>query len=596
MASSPLPDMLRHLRALAGAEGGADESDAQLLRRFAAARDEAAFAALLRRHGPLVLGVCRQVLRDPHDAEDAFQATFLVLAKKAGSIREREALGSWLYRVAFNLATTARTSAARRRAREREAGTMAQAPPAGDAPAHDWQPLLHEEVNRLPEKYRVPVVFCYLQGSTHEEAARRLGWPVGTVKGRLARARDLLRDRLARRGLALSAAALTASLGRDAVAAPVPAGLLDATLRAATSFAAGRMPAGAVSALALALAQGALKTMTLTRLAVITLLLFLAGAAGTGGLLLASRVPGPDKPADPRPPRVVRSPVRAPQPRPESEGLKVVLSSDRPQYKPGEPVSLTLDLTNNGTKQFTYPHYKLEDLLGLTVTDPDGKAVKRILNPVEIGRAYIQVLVKPGEKVAVIQGLQGVNLPKAGTDRYLRHSYFPMDAPGRYRLRFQVGEALSNEIVVTVNPEKVGKPAEAKGLKVVVGSDRAEYRAGEPVSLTLTVTNNGKEAFSCMHHQLQLLEGLSVVGPDGKEVKPVGTRAQINFAQIAVTVPPGGTTTVKDGLRGINLVKPEEGTDIRQTYYPMDAPGEYRLRFRVGGATSNELRIKITPR
>jgi RNA polymerase sigma factor (sigma-70 family) len=193
MTGAPVAGVLQYIRALADPEGGG-ESDQELLRRFVARRDEGAFAALLGRHGPLVLGVCRQVLGGEQDAEDAFQAAFLVLARKADSVRRRGALPAWLYRVAVNIARTARSGAARRRALERQAARLSSAASTGASQPLDWQPL-HEEVGRLPAKYRSPVVLCYLAGRTHEEAARELGWPVGTVKGRLARARTLLRAR-----------------------------------------------------------------------------------------------------------------------------------------------------------------------------------------------------------------------------------------------------------------------------------------------------------------------------------------------------------------------------------------------------------------
>jgi hypothetical protein len=277
--------------------------------------------------------------------------------------------------------------------------------------------------------------------------------------------------------------------------------------------------------------------------------------------------------------------------------LKVILSSPRPQYQPGEPVSLTLALTNNGKQEFVYPRPKLRDLVGLTVTGPDGKAVKHVLNPVEISFAGTQVTVKPGETVTVEKGLQGVNLPKAGTAHYLRHTYYPMDTPGEYRLRFRVGKTVSNELRIVVAPAKEKRQAGAgKGLKVVLGSDRLQYRAGEPVSLTLTLTNNDKQSLFCMRPSLQVLDGLTVVSPGGKEVKPVSNRAQINFSQKAVTVPAGGSAIVKNELRDINLPKAALGGHIRPSYYPMDEPGEYRLRFRVLGVDSNELRIKILPR
>src|SRR5262245_25457785 len=258
MAGPPLAGVLRYVRALAGTTD-IGPGDAELIARFVARRDEGAFAALLERHGALVLGVCRLLLGEA-DAEDAFQATFLVLARRAASIRRQESLAAWLHRVAVNVSRSHQSGAIRRRTHERQAVLMAQARPADEAP-RDWQPVLHEEVDRLPEKYRVPVALCYLEGKTHDEAARQLGWPLGTVKGRLARARDLLRTRLARRGLALTAAGTAAALAQGASAVTVPPALFAPTLRAAVSFATGGSVPGA-SAAALALAKGAVQAMT----------------------------------------------------------------------------------------------------------------------------------------------------------------------------------------------------------------------------------------------------------------------------------------------------------------------------------------------
>jgi RNA polymerase sigma factor (sigma-70 family) len=299
MADPRLMSVLRHLRSFAGTNDDADRSDSHLLQQFVARRDEGAFTALLRRHGPLVLGVCRQVLRDVHDAEDVFQATFLVLARKAASIRAHEALGAWLYRVALNLARTARAGTAQRRTWERRTATMPSARSAEESLSSDWQPLLHEEVNRLPEKYRVPVVLCYLEGRTHAQAARQLGWPVGTVKGRLARARNLLRTRLARRGVALSAGGLAGVWSSGVGSAAVPATLLDTTLKTALLFTAGQtLAATAIAARAVFLAQGALKTMAVKRLTLVAWLLLALGAIGVGGGVLAVHTQGGERPGD----------------------------------------------------------------------------------------------------------------------------------------------------------------------------------------------------------------------------------------------------------------------------------------------------------
>jgi RNA polymerase sigma factor (sigma-70 family) len=211
--------------------------DGELLERFIAARDGSAFEELVARHGPMVLGVCRHVLIDRHDAEDAFQATFLVLARQAGTIRDRRVLGAWLHGVAYRLALRAKLDAARRRMHERQVADMAAAGPWDELAWQELRLALHEEVQRLPEKYRAPIVLCYLEGQSHEAAAAHLDWPIGTVKGRLARARDLLQARLGRRELAIPATVCVAALSRDM--AVVPAGLRQATVEAALRFAAG---------------------------------------------------------------------------------------------------------------------------------------------------------------------------------------------------------------------------------------------------------------------------------------------------------------------------------------------------------------------
>ena len=226
-----------------------DTNDGELLERFLRQRDEAAFALLVRRHGPLVLGLCRRLLRQPADADDAFQAVFLVLARKAGAIRKREALGSWLYGVALRTAREANDRAERRRSREVAAGDEpvadGAAGPLAAAICREQQALLLEELHRLPDKFRAAIVLCDLEGCTQEEAARQLGCPKGTILSRLARGRDRLRDQLSRRGVALSVPALTAALGENATAA-VPAALADAAWQTA-ALAGGSAPAAALA-------------------------------------------------------------------------------------------------------------------------------------------------------------------------------------------------------------------------------------------------------------------------------------------------------------------------------------------------------------
>jgi RNA polymerase sigma factor (sigma-70 family) len=264
-------------------------TDAQLIERFVAREDgtaEPAFAVLVERHGPLVTGVCRAVLRDQHAAEDAFQATFLVLVKKASSLRLHSSLGPWLHAVAYRVACDARSTAARRAKHERRVAEMAaQAEGTTRRPVEDLESSLHEEIEKLAERHRRPIVLCDLEGLTHEQAARLLGTPVGTIKSRLARGRELLRHRLSRRGVALSVGTMTAALAVNAC----KAGVLNAEVEqmARTAMLVGErglLTAGVVPASVAILAQGVLKSMFHSRLkaAVVTALSAAGIAIGVG--------------------------------------------------------------------------------------------------------------------------------------------------------------------------------------------------------------------------------------------------------------------------------------------------------------------------
>jgi RNA polymerase sigma factor (sigma-70 family) len=219
----------------------------------------------MQRHGPLVLGVCQRVLNHEQDAEDAFQATFLVLARKAHSIRKQASLASWLYGVSYRLALKLKASAARRRARERRAVMMLPTPSTEDAQWQDLRPMIDEELQRMPEKYRTPLILCYLQGKTHLEAAQLLGCPPGSMSKRLARAKGILRERLLDRGIALGGAALALSISARAQAA-VPPMLSSSTAKAAVLMACGEALVGAVSTEVANLAEGVVRTMFLTKL------------------------------------------------------------------------------------------------------------------------------------------------------------------------------------------------------------------------------------------------------------------------------------------------------------------------------------------
>jgi len=293
MPNGELPLVLRRLRQIIHGREAEEPTDGQLLERFVARREEAAFEALVRRHGPMVLGVCRRVLQDSHSAEDAFQATFLVLVCKAGSLAQPELVGNWLYGVAYRVAREAKIRAARRRAHERQAPSMPQPDVTAEAAWRELRSVLDEELSRLPEKYRAAFVLCHLEGKTHAQAARALGCSTGSMSWRLGRARDLLREGLTRRGVALSAGLLATLLAQNAVAAVVPASLVGAAVQAALPGA-GQAVASEVAELT----HAVLKAMSATKFKATLAVVLLLGLAGTGaGFVTYQALAGRQPPA-----------------------------------------------------------------------------------------------------------------------------------------------------------------------------------------------------------------------------------------------------------------------------------------------------------
>jgi RNA polymerase sigma factor (sigma-70 family) len=298
MTGTQMGPVARQLQRMLGAHRGRDWTDAQLLERFVAQREDDAFALLLRRHGPLVLGVCRRVLRREQDAEDAFQATFLMLARHAASIRRTDAVASWLYRVAHRIATKAGIAMARHKSIENRMDPEASASssPEDESALAELQAVLDEEVAQLPEKYRAPFVLSCLEGKTRPEIARELGWKEGTVGGRVAQARQILRRRLTKRGVALAAALTAVALSSEAKALLAPT-LIQATTKAALIYGAGH--ASAVSASVAAMLKGANATMWWTKMKIVTVLVAVIGLGAACGL--ASAPPASGGQADEKP-------------------------------------------------------------------------------------------------------------------------------------------------------------------------------------------------------------------------------------------------------------------------------------------------------
>jgi RNA polymerase sigma factor (sigma-70 family) len=283
----------RYLHTLIAGHNAEGTSDQVLLEQFVSRRDEGAFAALLERHGSMVFGVCWRILHDEHLAEDAFQATFLVLARKASSICKQHSIASWLHGVALRVARKANAEAMHLKQPDaRNTGALAPDPQA-EVSWHEMQEILDEELEQLPDRYRLPLVLCYLEGRTRDEAAVQLGWTQGKLKGLLERGRDRLRSRLIRRGVTPSAAVSASLLAGTSSSAMVPPNLTVSTVEAAVRFAAGNtLTACGISATAASLTEGCLTIMSLTRIKTpITITLLLLGTLALGYGVLASSHP-----------------------------------------------------------------------------------------------------------------------------------------------------------------------------------------------------------------------------------------------------------------------------------------------------------------
>jgi RNA polymerase sigma factor (sigma-70 family) len=353
-------------RALARREGGG-LSDAELLGRFLARHDEAAFEVLVRRHGAMVLGVCRRVLGHAQDAEDAFQATFLILVRRAAAIRKRDAVGHWLYGVAYRTALEARAAAARRHATEKQVSHLPE-PAVGPAdPAGDLRAVLDAELARLPDKYCAALVLCDLQGHARREAARQLGIPEGTLSSRLAAGRRLLAERLGRRGVTLSAAALASTLSAPLVSAAVPAPLVQATVGAAVTFAEDNAGTAAASANVLFLTRKVVSAMTLAKLKIAVPFLLAVILLGAGAGSIWSGASGREPGAGGQPAERRTEPAAAAQTGPATARL---VPWDGPQgawtlhFKWKDPRVLTVDIPGRGKKAIWYLWYEVVNPTG----------------------------------------------------------------------------------------------------------------------------------------------------------------------------------------------------------------------------------------
>lgn len=384
-----ISDVVQHLRRAILQHDEAGVTDGQLLGRFIEQSDEAAVAALVRRHGLMVWGVCRRILRTHHDAEDAFQATFLVLVRKAGSVRKREMVGNWLYGVAHQTALKARESAAKTFARERQVVVMPEPTVRESDLSSDLQAVLDQELSRLPDKYRVGIVLCDLEGKTRKEAARQLGLPEGTLAGRLTRGRAMLAKRLIRSGLAVLGGTLATELAQQAATGAVPTSVMTSTIKAATVFAAGQTTAGLISAKVVTLTEGTVKAMFLAKLKSIVAVVVMLGFVATGATIFCRSAAGQE---DKKPIAEKTVEPAAKQKKAKNKeiptawgkevgGLQAGLSlrpDEKRPYHHGETVTFIVRVRNVGKETIKFKHIRqFLDENPPAVTNADGKAVEQ---------------------------------------------------------------------------------------------------------------------------------------------------------------------------------------------------------------------------
>jgi RNA polymerase sigma factor (sigma-70 family) len=406
--------LLQHLRRLIVPP----DQDAVLLERFVRCRDEAAFAALIARHGPMVMRVCRRILGATPTAEDAFQATLLALAQQAASIRQGSAVAAWLHGVAYRVACKARAAESQRRAAEALTDRLAPADPRPDPlallTARELLTVVDEELQRLPQRYRLPVILCCLEGYTQQEAAEVLGWTPGSVKGRLERGRKQLHARLLRRGLTLPAALAAVEVARAAEAA-VPAAMVHAVLRSAS----GKPTDGvALTAEVIALAEGVKRPMLLTKRIIVVGVMFAAALAVVGSGVLAQWRPAEEQGA-----RAVTTATQAakpdaiqpPAPQPPDKAKDKPVAADRTwdvaadAVQPaGSPVLLTITMTNTSKQPLAYwcggPSMGYPAVVGVKVqvADEAGKTQQlSAFNGQYLAGSGLMVAVQPGAAVKI---------------------------------------------------------------------------------------------------------------------------------------------------------------------------------------------------
>jgi RNA polymerase sigma factor (sigma-70 family) len=498
--------------------------DAELLGRFVERRDESALAALVERHGPMVWGVCRRLLSH-HDAEDALQATFLVLVRKAASVVPREMVGNWLYGVAHQAALQARRAVVRRRARETQVIKMPDLEAMQQDQRLGEQPLLDQELSRLPDNYRAVIVLCDLEGRTRKEVARQFGVPEGTVAGRLARARAMLAKRLARRGVTSSGAALASVLATNVASASVPASVVSNAIRAANLFAAGRAAAvGVVSPKVAALIEGVLNVMLMGKLKAAVAVVLVLGFLMTGATVVACRMAAGQSNSPPVGEKDVKA---SPEPEPNAftawgkkvDGLQAGLgykTGKKRVYRHGETVAFVVRVRNVGkaTVKFSYFNEDFPENPPL-VTDDKGKPLPQIDFATLSGLPTLnEVELAPGKEVELCE----MSLALAASVKGEERRCWTLYGTGKFQLRYdRVGgnitqkglelllgkldtgklefEVKEAKQILEKKEDRTAWGEEAGGLQLglaLVPDDKTAYHTGEAIKFEVRVRNVSK--------------------------------------------------------------------------------------------------------
>jgi RNA polymerase sigma factor (sigma-70 family) len=456
----------RYLQSMAASEIGETLSDAELLSRFVRQPDATDFGILLRRHGPMIYAVCRRTLRDAHDVEDAFQATILVFVRKAPSIRRQEVLGSWLYAVAHRVAVRLRNTVSRRVLIERlDPETIATAA-ARTQTDSVMNPVLDAELSRLPAKYRLPVVLCYLQGRTNVEAAEQLGWPVGTVKGRLARARRMLRRQLQARGMTFAATGVFLGLDEAAAWAQVPKSLVRATTSSVLRFLAG--DDAEVSSRAILLANGVIRTMVAFKLAAYSFILLAAASLMIGGGMLHQSLANEAPVGDAPPPQKKANQIADTPVKKETFPITVSGTAKDEAGKPVAGAHITLFSNDQG-----------DAVLGTASTDANGNYKVQGQLPLGLnvqGPSFSHFAISG---VAAGKGLSTRTATFITGKRSLRAdpslaSYFAGE-PIEFNLRFVPGTEVKGQVI-----DEDGKPVANAKVRVLL----PKYITGGAIQLT----------------------------------------------------------------------------------------------------------------